>query len=258
MRSILKIDKIQILNIKFKKFKKFKKHHRLNKLRLSNFFMSSYCEQFLLCERIMILEAIVGDHFKITKFKFYNNNKKHFKLGVLIFLKVNVYKKKIFACLSYFFIYQFFLYYEFFLKVKVFNSTEFVNYFRYKPFLLKNVMSTNFYFFMCWADFADIFVYPTFKQYNEIFNNDERESLIYVQHTEINFIIFYKFNDFFLKVLKVLKKNMLKMLIFFYKKFFLINLLRSFKIKKEKIKKEKVKKLKLLLAEKYLKFKKKC
>lgn len=129
MRSILKVEKFKILNIKFKKFKKFKKNHNINKVTLSNFFTSTYFETDLLCQRVMLLETLVGESFKITKVKFFNDNKKHFKLGAIIFLKACVYKKKVFPCLSYFYIYQYFLYYEFFLKANPYNYTEFANYF---------------------------------------------------------------------------------------------------------------------------------
>ena len=251
MRSILKVEKIKILNVKFKKFKNLKKAHRVNKIKLSNFFMTEYHETLKLCRRIMFLEALSGEIFKINKFKFYNNNKKHVKLGVLIFLKVNIFKKKVFPCLSYFFIYQLFFYYEFFLKAKAFNSNEFCNYLWARPILFKNSFKTTFNFFMCWSDLDDVFSHAAFKKYKEIFGEEEEfnlETIDYVDYTQVDMIVFYKFSKIIFKTLLVMKKNLLKLLIFFYKKFFFKRLLFGSKSKK----------LKLFLAKKFIIFKKKC
>lgn len=149
MRSILKIEKVKILNTKFKKFKNLKKIHNVNKLKLSSLFVSTYKEKEDLCERVFLLETLCGETFIVNKFKFYNNNKKHVRLGVLIFFKINVFKKKIFPCLSYFFVYQLFLYYEFFLKVKSFSFNDYSNYLWAKPVVTKSSFSTSFDFFMC-------------------------------------------------------------------------------------------------------------
>lgn len=249
MRSILKIEKIKILNLKFKKFKNLKKMHNINKIKLSNFFMAKYHQIDDLCQRIMLLEPISGEIFKINKFKFYNNNKKHVRLGALIFLKVHIFKKKVLPCLSYFFIYQLFFYYEFFLKAKTFNSNEFCNYCWAKPILFNHSFITNFNFFMCWSDFDEVFSYSAFEKYTEVFDEeeeDQQQPIDYVDYIQIDMIVFYKFSKILFKTLLVIKKNLLKLLIFFYKKFFFRRLLFGSKSKK----------LKLFLAKKFIIFKK--
>lgn len=246
MRSILKIDKPQILNVKFKKFKKFKKHHAVNKLKISSFFSAIFDELYFLTERVVLLEVLAGETFKINKFKFYNNNKKHVNLGVLIFLKINIFKKKILPCLSYFFIYQLFLYYEFFLKTRLVNFNEYDNYFWFKTESIENIFFLSFYFFKCWAQLAnDIWSSSIFEHDTEIFDETERIPLKFVEHIKLDFVLYYKFNIFFLKILRIAKKNMLKLLIFFYKKFFM----------KKLFKRKRFKKLKLFLFKRYLSIK---
>lgn len=271
MRSILLLDKPKLLNIKFKKFKKLKKWNKINKLKLTNFFISYHCDVDSLLERIMILESISGESFKISRFRFFNDNKKHFNLGALIFFKLQIFKKKVFPCLSYFFIYQFFLYYEFFLKAKISNKNEFLNYFSPKMKISKGRFFTNFFFFECWADLTDFFIYPTFSQDIEDFDTSESYNLSYAGCINLDFVLFYKFKEVFLKALNVVKKNMLKFLIFLYKKYFfrfsfkkIVNRRIKRKIIKRKGKRKKrftrfkSFKLKLFFSKKYLLFKKKC
>lgn len=249
MRTILKVEKVKILNIKFKKFKKFKKVHNINKIKLSNFFMAKYHQIFDLCHRVMMLEALTGELFKIVKFKFYNDNKKHAKLGAIIFLRVHVFKKKVVPCLSYFFVYQLFFYYEFFLKSKAFTSNEYFNYFWAKPILLQHAFSTTLNFFMCWSDFRRRFNCSVFPLYKENFDTEEFESLDYVDYMQIDIVVFYKFSKIVFKTLLNIKKNLLKLLVFFYKKFFFRSVLSGMRSKKLKLFLAK----KLLISKKYVK-----